>query len=178
MTSNEDIKKALDKNKEQGFRIIMNEYQKPVYLYLRRMLVVHDDAEDVMQEVFIRVFNGLGSFRNKSSISTWIFKIATNECIRFLNKQKRSTMFTESIDSRLVEKFKDTAYVDYDKELAVKFQEAILKLPEKQQIVFNLKYYEDMDYGEISKITGTSAESLKVNYHYAKEKIKNYILNS
>ncbi len=112
------------------------------------------------------------------AISTWIFRIATNECIKFLERQRRTTIPTAELQNVLAEKLKATDYVDYDNVMAVKFQEALLHLPEKQQIVFNLRYYEEMDYNEISKITGTSVDSLKTSYHYAKDKIKNYILNA
>lgn len=173
-----DIKKAFDEDKERGFKLLMDKYKEPVYFYIRRMVVVHADAEDVMQEVFIRIFRGLGDFRNECDISTWIYKIATNECLKFLERQKKGTVSAEQLQGVLTEKLRATDYVDYDNVMAVKFQEAILHLPEKQQIVFNLRYYEEMEYSEISKITGTGVESLKVNYHYAKEKIKNYILNA
>jgi RNA polymerase sigma-70 factor (ECF subfamily) len=173
-----DIKKAFDENKERGFKLLMDKYKEPVYFYIRRMVVVHADAEDVMQEVFIRIFRGLGDFRNECDISTWIYKIATNECLKFLNRQKKSNVSSEQLQDTMTAKLKATDYVDYDNAMAVKFQAAILHLPEKQQIVFNLRYYEEMEYSEISKITGTGVESLKVNYHYAKEKIKNYILNA
>jgi RNA polymerase sigma-70 factor (ECF subfamily) len=178
MTNETDIKKAFDKDKERGFRMLVDKYKESIYFYIRRMVVVHADAEDVMQETFIRIFRGLDGFRNESNISTWIFRIATNECIKFLERQRRTTIPTAELQNVLAEKLKATDYVDYDNVMAVKFQEALLHLPEKQQIVFNLRYYEEMDYNEISKITGTSVDSLKTSYHYAKDKIKNYILNA
>lgn len=130
------------------------------------------------QEVFIRVFRHLKQFREESSLATWIYKIATNESLRFLKSRKAEVVSAEEIQEELLDKLKTSDYVDYDNELAVKFQTAVLKLPEKQRIVFNLRYYDELDYEAISQITGDRVETLKVNYHYAKEKIKEYIVNN
>lgn len=140
------------------------------------MVVSHEDAEDVLQEVFIRVFRHLGHFRNESSLGTWIYRIATNECIRFLNARREQVVSAEEVQEELITKLKASDYVDYEDGLAVRFQEAILSLPEKQKIVFNLRYYDGLEYEEIARILDSTVETLKVNYHYAKEKIKEYIL--
>ena len=144
----------------------MDSFQVPIYNYIRRLVVSHEDAEDVLQEVFIRVFRHIDQFREESSLSTWIYRIATNESLRLLNGRKE-----------LMGKLKASDYIDYENELAVKFQEAILSLPEKQRLVFNLRYYDELEYEEIARVLDSKVDTLKVNYHYAKEKIKEYILN-
>ena len=141
------------------------------------MVVSHEDAEDVLQEVFIRVFRHLDQFRNESSLSTWIYRIATNECLRLLNSRKEEVISAEDVQEELMSKLKASDYVDYEDELAVKFQEAILTLPEKQRIVFNLRYYDELEYEDIARVLDSKVETQKVNYHYAKDKIKEYILN-
>lgn len=173
MTDEDKIYDACMDNKNRGFRMLMDAYQKSVYFFVRRMVVVHDDAEDVTQETFIRVYRSLDQFRHESSLQTWIFTIATNESLRFLHS--RNMAETELADE-LSEKLMASDFVDYDNALAVTFQKAILSLPEKQRTVFNLRYYEELEYSEISKITGIKAETLKVDYHFAKDKIKDYIL--
>ena len=177
MIKEEEIYRACTSDKERGFRMLLSAYQEPIYFFIRRMVVSHDDAEDVMQETFIRVFRSLNQFRKDSSLTTWIYKIATNECIRFINRRKECTTSAEEINEQALNSLKASEYIDYSNEMAVKFQKAILRLPEKQRIVFNLRYYEELEYTEISKITGTKAETLKVDYHYAKEKIKNFMIN-
>lgn len=174
MINDEEIYGLYQKNKEQGFRMLMDAYQKSLYFFIRRMVVVHADAEDVMQEVFVRVFRNLSSFRRDCSLKTWIYKIATNECVRFLHHQNESEV---ALEEGLASELLTTEYVDYENELAVNFQKAILSLPEKQRVVFNLRYYDELEYAEISRITSIKVENLKVDYYYAKEKIKKYMMN-
>lgn len=178
MTDEEKIYEACLRNPERGFKWLMDTFQQPLYGYIRRMVVSHEDAEDVLQEVFIQVFRHLKQFKKECALSTWLYKIATNECIRLLNAQKEKTLSTEEVQEELMGKLMASEYVDYDNEMAVKFQQAILTLPEKQRVVFNLHYYDGLEYSEISQITGTAPETLKVNYHYAKEKIKKYMMNN
>ena len=154
MINENKIREACSSDRERGFKMLMNSFQVPIYNYIRRLVVSHEDAEDVLQEVFIRIFRHIDQFREESSLSTWIYRIATNESLRLLNGRK-----------------------DYENELAVKFQEAILSLPEKQRLVFNLRYYDELEYDEIARVLDSKVDTLKVNYHYAKEKIKEYILN-
>lgn len=163
------------KDLEAGFRMLMGKYQQPVYGHIRRMVISHDDAEDVMQETFIKIFRHLDDFRAESSLSTWIYRIATNECLRFLNRKKETAISTEEVQADLMEKLMASEYVDYDNAMEVKFQQAILTLPEKQRLVFNLRYYDELKYEEISRITDTKVETLKANYYFAKEKIKDYM---
>ena len=177
MINENKIREACASNRERGFKMLMDSFQVPIYNYIRRMVVSHEDAEDVLQEVFIRVFRHLDQFRNESSLSTWIYRIATNECLRLLNNRKEEVISAEDVQEELMSKLKASDYVDYEDELAVKFQEAILTLPEKQRIVFNLRYYDELEYEDIARVLDSKVETLKVNYHYAKDKIKEYILN-
>ena len=177
MINENKIRDACASNRVRGFKMLMNSFQVPIYNYIRRMVVSHEDAEDVLQEVFIRVFRHLDQNRNESSLSTWIYRIATNECLRLLNSRKEEVISAEDVQEELMSKLKASAFDDYEDELAVKFQEAILTLPEKQRIVFNLRYYDELEYEDIARVLDSKVETLKVNYHYAKEKIKEYILN-
>ncbi|MBE6281753.1 MAG: RNA polymerase sigma factor [Bacteroides sp.] len=176
MKVNEDrIREACAANPDKGFRMLVEAYQQQMYWHIRRMVVGHEDAEDVLQETFIRIFKYIGDFRSESSLSTWIYRITTNECIRFLNKKKEEAVSTEEVQEELMGKLMASEYVDYENEMAVKFQQAILRLPEKQRLVFNLRYYDELSYEEISQVTGSKVETLKANYHFAKEKIKEYM---
>lgn len=178
MINEDQIRKACVSNRERGFKMLMDAFQEPIYNYVRRLVVSHEDAEDVLQEVFIRVFRHIDQFRNESSLSTWIYRIATNEGLRLLNGRKEEgVVSSEDVQEDLLGKLKASDYIDYENELAVKFQEAILSLPEKQRLVFNLRYYDELDYEEIARVLDSKVETLKVNYHYAKEKIKEFILN-
>ena len=172
------IREACTRNPEEGFRMLVDQFQQPMYWHIRRMVVSHEDAEDVLQETFIRIFRYIGDFRSESSLSTWIYRIVTNECIRFLNKKKEEILSSEEVQEDLLNKLMASEYVDYDNEMEVKFQQAVLRLPEKQRVVFNLRYYDELSYEEISKITDSKVETLKANYHFAKEKIKEYMTNN
>ena len=176
---NEDkIRETCMVNVEQGFRMLVEKYQSSIYWHIRRMVISHEDAEDVLQETFIRVFRSMDGFREESSFSTWIYRIATNECLRFLDRRKEQVLSTEEVQEELMNKLMASEYVDYDNAMEVKFQQAILRLPEKQRLVFNLRYYDELKYEEISRITDTKVETLKSNYHFAKEKIKEYMINN
>lgn len=172
------IREACTRNPEEGFRMLVDQFQQPMYWHIRRMVVSHEDAEDVLQETFIRIFRYIGDFRSESSLSTWIYRIVTNECIRFLNKKKEEILSSEEMQEDLLNKLMASEYVDYENEMEVKFQQAVLRLPEKQRVVFNLRYYDELSYEEISSITGSKVETLKANYHFAKEKIKEYMTNN
>ena len=174
----ENIREACANDPEKGFRMVVEAYQQQIYWHIRRMVVSHEDAEDILQETLIRVFKYIGDFRYESSISTWLYRIATNESLRFLNKKREEIISSEEIQEDLISKLMASEYVDYENEMTVKFQQAILRLPEKQRVVFNLRYYDDLTYEEISQITGSKVETLKANYHFAKEKIKDYMTNN
>ena len=172
MINENKIREACASNRDRGFKMLMDSFQMPIYNYIRRLVVSHEDAEDVLQEVFI------DQFREESSLSTWIYRIATNESLRLLNGRKdEGVVSAEDVQEELMGKLKASDYIDYENELAVKFQEAILSLPEKQRLVFNLRYYDELEYEEIARVLDSKVDTLKVNYHYAKEKIKEYILN-
>ena len=158
--------------------MIVEKFRSPMYWHIRRMVISHEDAEDVLQETFIRIFRAMDDFRQESSLTTWVYRIATNECIRFLNRRKEQAVSTEEVQEELMSKLMASEYVDYDNAMEVKFQQAILSLPEKQRLVFNLRYYDELKYEEISRITDTKVETLKSNYHFAKEKIKEYMTNN
>ena len=172
------IRETCRTDLEQGFRLLLEKFKSPMYWHIRRMVVSHEDAEDVLQETFIKVFRYLDDFRYECSFSTWLYRIATNECLRLLDKRKDHVVSSEEMQTDLMEKLMASEYVDYDDAMEVKFQKAILTLPEKQRLVFNLRYYDELKYEEISKITDTKVETLKANYHFAKEKIKKYMINN
>ena len=178
MITEDKIRETYMTDPESGFRMLVEKFQSPMYWHIRRMIVSHDDAEDVLQETFIKIFRHLDDFRAESSLSTWIYRIATNECIRFLNRRKEEAISTEEVQAELMNKLMASEYIDYDNAMEVKFQQAILTLPEKQRLVFNLRYYDELKYEEISRITDTKVETLKANYYFAKEKIKEYMTNN
>ncbi|WP_197492184.1 RNA polymerase sigma factor [Arachidicoccus ginsenosidimutans] len=166
-----------EETKERAFTGIVKKYQEKLYWHIRRMVVNHDDADDVLQNVFIKVWNALGNFREDSRLYTWLYKIATNECLTFLEQQKRkSSVSFDEMESGLSNKIKADDGFDANK-LEWKLQLAIQKLPEKQRIVFNLRYYEEMPYEEMSKVLDTSEGALKASYHHAAKKIEEYIRN-
>lgn len=178
MINENKIREACASSPELGFKLLMDNFQQPIYWHIRRMVVSHEDAEDILQEVFIRIFRHLDQFREESSLSTWIYRIATNECLRFLHARKEQAVSAEEVQEELLNKLLASDYVDYENEMAVKFQQAILMLPEKQRVVFSLRYYDELEYEEISRITDTKVDTLKVNYHYAKETIREYMINN
>ena len=163
--------------KEKAFTAIIKKYQEKLYWHIRRMVVEHEDANDVLQNVFIRVWNGLENFREDSQLYTWLYRIATNECLSYLEQQKRkSTASLDESESGLGNKVVADKYFDPNK-LEWKLQLAIQQLPEKQRIVFTLRYYDEMPYEEMSRVLDTSEGALKASYHHAVKKIEDYILN-
>ena len=164
--------------KEKGYTAIIKKYQEKLYWHIRRMVVSHDDTDDVLQNVFIRVWKGLENFREDSQLYTWLYRIATNECLTFLEQQKkRSAVSLNEIEAGLSEKIKADENFDANK-LEWKLQLAIQQLPEKQRVVFQLRYYEEMPYEEMSRVLETSEGALKASYHHAAKKIEEYILNN
>lgn len=159
---------------ERGFRVLMETYQEQLYWVVRRMVNDHDDANDVLQNCFIKVYRSIHTFEGKSKLYTWLYRIATNEAITFLNQKSRKT--TASIDSGelpMVNTLQADASVDGD-ELQAQLQKALMQLPEKQRIVFNMRYFDEMPYEEMSKVLDTSVGALKASYHHAVKKIENY----
>lgn len=163
--------------KEQAFTAIIKKYQEKLYWHVRRMVVEHEDANDVLQNIFIRVWNGLENFREDSQLYTWLYRIATNECLTFLEQQKKkSAVSLSEVETGLSNKVKADKFFDANK-LEWKLQLAIQQLPEKQRVVFNLRYYDEMPYEEMSRVLETSEGALKASYHHAVKKIEDYILN-
>lgn len=165
---------AMQENPERGFRLLMSAYEAPVYWHIRRMVVSHDDAQDAAQETFIRVFRSFGSHREARSLAAWIYRIATNEALRLVERRERELPPGEDAGESLARLMAD-GYVDYSDLETVKLQRAILSLPTKQRITFNLRYYDEMDYADIAAVTSTSASSAKATYHAAKSKIIDYM---
>ncbi|MGE5521112.1 MAG: RNA polymerase sigma factor [Candidatus Dadabacteria bacterium] len=163
--------------KERAYTSIIKKYQERLYWHIRRLVVDHDDANDVLQNVFIRVWNGLENFKEESQLYTWLYRIATNESLTFLEQQKkRSAVSLSDVESGLANKVKADKHFDANK-LEWKLQMAMQQLPEKQRIVFNLRYYDEMPYEEMSRVLETSEGALKASYHHAVKKIEEYIKN-
>lgn len=164
--------------KERAFTAIIKKYQEKLYWHIRRLVVAHDDANDVLQNVFIKVWNGLANFREDSQLYTWLYRIATNESLSFLDQQKRRS--TVSMDEEgsetLTNQIKAESNFDARK-LEWRLQLAIQQLPEKQRLVFNLRYFDEMPYQEMSRILDTSEGALKASYHHAAKKIEEFIKN-
>lgn len=158
--------------KERAFRGLVAAYQERIYWHVRKIVITHDDADDVTQEVFIKIYKNLDDFREDSQLFTWIYRIATNEALNHLKKMKRRTAVSmDDVHGELENHLTQGALVSGD-EIQMKLQKALLKLPEKQRLVFNMKYFDDLKYDEISEITGTSVGALKASFHLAVKKIE------
>lgn len=158
-----------------GINLLVRAYQQRVYWHVRKMVIDHDDADDITQDVFIKVNNAIDKFREDAQLFTWIYRIATNECLNFLaKKRRRFFLSTEDIGPELSSKIDSSPDIDGD-EIQKKLQKALLKLPDKQRLVFNMKYFDDMPYEQISVITNTSVGALKASYHHAVKKIEEFI---
>jgi RNA polymerase sigma factor (sigma-70 family) len=163
--------------RERAYTTLIRKYQEKLYWHIRRMVVDHDDANDVLQNVLIRVWNGLANFREASQLYTWLYRIGTNECLTFLEQQKkRVSVSLSDVESGLSNKIKADRHFDPNR-LEWKLQLAIQQLPEKQRLVFNLRYYDEMPYEQMSKVLETSEGALKASYHHAVKKIEDYIKN-
>ena len=160
----------MQRNPEQGFRLLMGNYKEPIYWHIRRLVVSHIDAQDATQEAFVRIFRNFRQYRGEHSFKAWVFRIATNEALRLIEQRHEDTMSIDGVFS-----IQADSYVDYGDLEAVRLQKAILCLPAKQQLVFNLRYYDELSYEEIAEVAGSSAASAKMNYHLAKEKIIKYM---
>jgi RNA polymerase sigma factor (sigma-70 family) len=159
---------------EKGFRMLMQKYQERLYWHIRRMVTEHDDANDVIQNTFIKVYKSINSFEGKSQLYTWLYRIATNEAITFLNKKKRKQTIALDDDSNRINTLQSDPYFD-DQKASMLLQQALEELPEKQRIVFNMRYYDEMSYKEMEGILDTSVGALKASFHHALKKIQAYI---
>ena len=168
------IVETLKQSPENGFRMLMMRYQKPVYWHIRRMVVSHDDAQDASQETFVRIYRSFGNYRGDCSLKSWIYRIATNEALRIISKRRQEVVSIES-ETTGVNLIQGDDYIDFDDKVAVKLQKAILSLPPKQQLAFNLRYYDELGFDEIAKVANSTPTSIKASYHVAKEKIIKYM---
>jgi RNA polymerase sigma factor (sigma-70 family) len=164
-----------EESRNYAFNLLIRKYQQRVYGHIRKMVIDHDDANDLTQDVFIKVWNNLLDFREHSQLFTWIYRIATNECLSFLKKKRRKFFLPiNDVEKELGDKLESSSYIEGDA-IQLKLQKALLLLPEKQRLVFNMKYYDDMKYEEISEILGTSVGGLKASYHLAVKKIETFL---
>ncbi|MFP4024302.1 MAG: RNA polymerase sigma factor [Thiohalospira sp.] len=157
-----------------AFNLIIRKYQEKLYWHIRKIVIKHDDADDILQNTFIKIWKGLDGFREDSKLYTWLYRIATNESLTFL-KQKKTKYLLPIVDYE--NQLKDTLESDEHfngTEIQLKLQKAILSLPEKQRVVFNMKYFEEMKYDDMAEILNTSVGALKASYHHAVKKIENY----
>jgi RNA polymerase sigma factor (sigma-70 family) len=163
------------KTQNDAFQKLVRDFQKPLYNHIRNMVLNHDDADDVLQNTFIKVFQYLKNFKGDSKLFSWMYRIATNEAITFINsKAKRNGTTSEAMQTKIVENLQSDVYFD-GSEIQIKLQKAITLLPEKQQLVFKMKYFEEMKYEDMSEILGTSVGALKASYHIAVKKIEDFV---
>lgn len=162
--------------KEKAFTSIIKKYQEKLYWHVRRIVMHHEDANDVLQNVFIKVWNGLSNFREDAQLYTWLYRVATNESLTYLEQQKRKSSLSIDREGNMVNQLKADKDFDAGK-IEWKLQMAIQQLPDKQRIVFNLRYYDEMPYEQMSRVLETSEGALKASYHHAVKKIEDFILN-
>ncbi|MBN1387728.1 MAG: RNA polymerase sigma factor [Bacteroidales bacterium] len=173
--SDEFILEEFKKSRDQGFRLLFDKYHERIYFHIRRIVILHHDADDAFQNTFMKIWNNLNKFRKESSLYTWLYRIASNEAIAMLKKRKSDTgLSLESLSDFFKSSEEGDKWFDGD-EAERKLRDAILKLPDKQKLVFNLKYYEDMRYEDMSKVLNTSVGALKASYHHAVRKIEEYL---
>ncbi len=167
-----------EKTRNEAFNMLLKKYQQKIYWHVRRMVIDHDDADDLTQDVFIKVWKNLPGFRNDAQLYTWMYRIATNECITFLNKKKqKNNISLDDVDYELADTLSSSDQFTGD-QIQRKLQEAILTLPDKQRLVFNMKYFDDMKYEEMSDVLGTSVGALKASFHLAVKKIEAFVTNT
>ena len=175
--TDKDILEAFraENSRNYAFNLLVKKYQQSIYYHIRRIVISHDDTDDLVQNTFIKIFQNLDNFREDAQLYTWIYRIATNEALAFL-KSKRNKFFLPFVDveRQLSNSLKDTQFFNGD-EIQLKLQKAILTLPEKQRLVFNMRYYEEMKYEDMSEILGTSVGALKASYHIAVKKIEELV---
>lgn len=163
------------KTQNDAFQKLLSLYQRPLYNHIRNIVLNHDDADDVLQNTFVKVFQHLSKFKRESKLFSWIYRIATNEAITFINQRaKRNGITNSELQTKLVDNLKADTYFDGD-EIQLKLQKAIIQLPEKQQLVFKMRYFEEIKYEAMSEILGTSVGALKASYHHAVKKIENFM---
>lgn len=173
----EDVIQRLrtPEHQRSAFTEVVNAYSRQLYWQIRRMGLTHDDADDVLQNTFLKAWNSLEQFRGDARLSTWLYRIALNETLTFLNRQRAQNQLSiDDADAALVNQLESDAYFDGD-ETQLLFEQAIRRLPEKQRMVFNMKYFQEMKYEDISEIVGTTVGALKASYHLAVKKIEDFL---
>lgn len=165
---------SAEKSREKGVRLMMEAYQSRLYWHIRRLVVTHDLAQDILQDTFIKAYRNFHQFKQDSQLYTWLYRIATNESLQQLNKMKKMQKTDEDAEYYLQNLVAESVETDAE-EIQILLQKAIQTLPEKQKMVFTMRYYDDLAYEEISKILEMSVGTLKTNYHYAKQKVEDYI---
>ena len=164
-----------ESTQKRGFEMIVTQYSEQLYWQIRRMVLSHDDANDLLQNTFIKAWTNIDYFRAEAKISTWLYRIALNECLTFLNKQRAAaTVSLDDPEAAMIDRLEGDPYFSGDK-IQMALQRALQTLPEKQRMVFNLKYYQEMKYEEMSDIFGTSVGALKASYHHAVKKIEKFL---
>ena len=166
------------KTQQKAFSELVDLYKERLYWHIRKIVISHEDADDVLQNTFIKIFKNITNFKGNSKLYTWMYRIATNEAITHINKRA----ITQEIDSdevrkKMVEQLNNDPYFDGD-EIQLKLQKALALLPQKQQLVFNMRYFDEMKYDDISDVLQTSVVALKASYHHAKKKIEDYLINT
>lgn len=163
------------KTQNQAFQQLLQDYQRPLYNHIRNIVLNHDDADDVLQNTFIKIFQNLKNFKGESKLFSWMYRIATNESLTFLKqKSKTSGISSEALQNKTIDNLEADVFFDGN-EIQIKLQKAIALLPEKQQLVFKMKYFQELKYEEISEILGTSVGGLKASYHLAVKKIEAFV---
>lgn len=163
------------KTQHEAFRKLLQLYQKPLYNHIRNIVLNHDDTDDVLQNTFIKVFQNIENFKGESKLFSWMYRIATNEALTFLQqKAKKQGISNVEVQQKALNKLESDVFFDGD-EIQLKLQKAIATLPEKQQLVFKMKYFQELKYEEISEIVDTSVGALKASYHLAVKKIEEYL---
>jgi RNA polymerase sigma factor (sigma-70 family) len=163
------------KTRDKAFRILITQYKERLYWHIRKIVVVHEDADDVLQNTFVKIFKNIDKFNSQSKLYSWMYRIATNESITFINKKaKKRNVAISDYQEKLTNTLESDVYFSGD-EIQVILQKAIATLPQKQQLVFNMKYFDELKYNEISTILETSVGALKASYFHAVKKIENYI---
>lgn len=166
-----------ESSRNMALQHLIEKYQQKLYWQIRKIVIDHDDADDVMQNTFIKIWKGLESFKEESQLFTWLYRIATNEALTFLRqKQKQNTISLHPIEYQLSKSLESDEYFKGDA-IQLKLQQAILTLPEKQRVVFNMRYYDEMPYEQMAEVLETSVGALKASYHHAAKKIEEYLLS-
>ncbi|MFA0964734.1 RNA polymerase sigma factor [Roseivirga sp. BDSF3-8] len=176
MEDQEIVKRLKNgEGRDHAFRLLVEKYQERMYWHIRKMVIDHEDADDLVQDVFVKVWKGIDRFREDSNLYTWLYRIATNECLTFLNKKKRRFFLPIGRNEGELElKLESDALISGD-EVSMRLQKALLKLPDKQRLVFNMRYFDEIAYEDMARITDTSVGALKASYHHAVKKIEEFI---